>query len=226
MAHNLPIGIPVDAECECCRTVVELRLESVYDRVHCPKCAAHQGDTLSIQKLRERDHLDTWQRWVDAWHGYYQNQRMEADQKHAVRVDELGATIQGLRAEITSLKAAVLDQFQHVPEDTVRQWLVTEEVSEVEARLEGSHRFTGVLWRVIWRLDQLHNEEGSDPRVCSCGVGRSECRELQALRDVQARLYEWEHRETLRLRDGLNHGLPNEHPQVLRLEPWRNQQGA
>jgi hypothetical protein len=79
-----------------------------------------------------------------------------------------------------------------------------------------AYRSRDHAYRALWAVDRLHREDDTRAGFCGCGRQADRCNELQAIVPAVGALNRWEGHQIDRLTRDLEHGLPDEHPEVLK----------
>jgi len=98
----------------------------------------------------------------------------------------------------------------------VEQWLADEEVRTALEKRDRAYRSRDFAFATLWRLAKLHHPDDHHDGRCSCGRHEDTCKELQAISPELGMLRRWEETQIERLDDQLEHGLPDDHPAVMR----------
>jgi hypothetical protein len=121
------------------------------------------------------------------------------------------------RTEIEDLQAVVRAGVENAPLAAVEQWFASEQVAAATTQRDSAYRSRDHAYRALWAADRVHHEDESRDGYCSCSKRTDRCKELGALAPAVNALLKWENNQIERLRSGLPDGLPNEHPEVLKL---------
>ena len=217
--HNHPLHREVTVECSCCHIDCSFMFKSSSDHVICKGCLRHQGNTLPKVMQRDADHIGLWKSAFGV-----------AKEDHFVELNRLKNLITQRDREIAALQTEVEDLHQVVRvgvEDAsplaVQQWFASDRVAQANDQRDAAYRSRDHAYRALWAADHLHHEDEWRDGYCSCGQPAAQCKELGAISPVVTTLHRWEHTQLERLYRGLDHGLPDEHPEVLKLSPrgWR-----
>jgi hypothetical protein len=172
------------------------RLNSVSVRRVCSGCELHQGNTgIKIQQ-RDRDHVTAWKREQAKWGAQAQRatQRLE---------DEL----EKMRIELEAR-----------PIHVVHENLDAETVAEAESSRDAAYRSRDMTMQILCQVRLLHQERIQGE--CTCGKSRSKCKTADIVTEFEA-LDKWETKQIKRMRQNLDHLLPDNHPAVLdRRRSW------
>lgn len=192
---------------------------SAHDHVLCERCLEHQGSTATIAARRDREHIKLWEA-VFATVTEAHSARVTEFRQKAREQEE---TIAALRGQVLDLQGAIKAGFDQRPVASVQAWMDSIQVADAEDKRDASYRSRDYAMRHIWALDRLHHRDERREDQCSCGRAVSKCHELAVLDDIADNLYRWEQRQLERLRADQPHGLPDEHPEVLRTgrRNWR-----
>jgi hypothetical protein len=96
----------------------------------------------------------------------------------------------------------------------VEEWLADDMIRTAYAKRDSAYRARDFALATIWRAAQLHDGDPDRDEDCICGRKADRCQELEAIADELVAMRDWEQIQVERLRDGLEHGLPREHPEV------------
>lgn len=214
--HAYPLQRPVTVECHCCRVEHEFMFTSKWDQVICRSCVKHQGNTAEKAGRRDFDHVNLWhsemaitkEEHAAAW-AELNERRRQADEERDQKITDLHAQIEDLRAVI---RAGV----ENAPWPTVEHWYQSEQVADATRKRDSAYRSRDRAFRALWFIDQVHHEDAGRANYCACGNRAEKCQVLDALEPVRDALYKWENQQIDRLRSDREHGLPHEHPEVLR----------
>ncbi|SHV60754.1 Uncharacterised protein [Mycobacteroides abscessus subsp. abscessus] len=211
--HNYQTFKPMVVDCECCRLPNEFLFTSKHDRVICKGCLPHTGSPEKQQR-KLRDHAGLYlselrlaieERESDAQR--YRDSLRDQRAEHQERVDQL-------TQRIAELGAALHDGARN---PAVDRWLADEAVTQARENRDRAYRARDFAFAALWQIDRLHHSDDNSSDHCSCGKAERKCRELDAIRTEVHALRRWEDVQIDRLLDGLDHGLPDNHPEVLRL---------
>lgn len=146
---------------------------------------------------------------------------MERDTKHvalwrslaSVQQREHNTEAERLWRQISELEQELRDR----PEQIVTRYIGQQELNEAHAEAERAFRSRENAWQALC-LVRLHHREGQ-PGRCRCGLHLDRCETAKVV-DHYPGLEKWERAQVERLRGGLDHKLPDEHPAVI--DPhWR-----
>lgn len=210
--HDMPLHRRVSAECLCCRVETEFVFTSRSDQVICKGCLRHQGDTALKAILRDRDHLALWQSELTIAKDGHAS--VEADRRHLI--EERDHELAKRQAEINDLRQVVRVGVENAPLAAVEQWWADEQIRVAHDQRDAAYRSRDHAYRALWAADRLHHEDEQRDRYCICGRQINQCKELQAVESAADSLLHWERGQIDRFQQGLSHGLPDEHPEVLR----------
>ncbi len=226
MAHRYQLFREVEARCRCCHRYERLTFTSAYDQVICPRCTSHVGDAPSMVKRRDAEHVTLWESDVASWRQHYEGRILTLQASLRAEEERHAAEITSLNEKVSDLEGALQADLATRPVESIAKWFEGTKIAEAEERLDRSRKFIARLFGVLWNVDGAHNrDEGHDDR-CWCGLPEAKCRTLAALDPIRNALYKWEAEEVQRIRNGKRHDLPDEHPEVLKHEPWRAKRPA
>lgn len=193
--------------CPCCQIPCIPRSEVARRRV-CPGCELHQGNTGMKLDRKNHDHVAAWVNFYDT--------SVDAERDALTKSTE---TIDRQRAEIVSLSQKLEDAKYALMSGTattsVVNWIETERVREADQRADSAYRSRDRLAALLWTLDDLHND-ADDDGMCTCGVQTHKCAIWESIADERQFLYRWETGQVERIKQGLPHSLPPEHPEVAK----------
>ena len=211
MTHSHPLHRPIDVECQCCRLVTRFEFGSWSDLVVCKGCKRHYGELKHQLWQANLDHLGMWKSELTVMR-----------EEHAAEIARLKAKIvraeaelRQMRLELTDAQHAIETQLRDGPLATVEAWWNSLVIAEANDKRDAAYRSRDHAVRVLWHLDKLHHD-GGQPNHCSCGKTTSKCKEWQLMDEHRSFLYSWERKQIERLEDDLDHGLPDDHPEVLK----------
>ena len=81
---------------------------------------------------------------------------------------------------------------------------------------DAAYRSRDHAYRALWAVDRLHHEDEARDGYCGCGRHADRCMVLAAIWPAVDSLIKWEKNQIDRLQRGQPHGLPAEHPEVLK----------
>lgn len=213
LMHDKPLHCPVRTECLCCHVEQEFIFKSQSDHVVCKSCLRHQGNTIAKANQRNTDHIGLWKSEVAI-----------ANEDHADEVTRLHDVIEqqtrelaSQRTEIEDMRAVVRAGIDNAPLATVEQWFANEQVAAAMTQRDSAYQSRDHAYRALWAADRLHHEDESRDEYCSCGQRADRCKEFGALAPAVNALMRWENKQIERLKSGLPDGLPDNHPEVLKL---------
>ena len=119
-----------------------------------------------------------------------------------------------LRNQIAELKRELRDR----PTQTVDRWVDRDELEEARREARRAFRSREDAWQALCMVRLLHRE--GQPGQCRCGLRLDRCKVAQIV-DQYPGLEKWEKEQVSRMRSGLTHELPDDHPAILdpRWEP-------
>jgi hypothetical protein len=193
--------------CPCCRIPRIPRREAGVRKV-CARCELHHGNTGERLLRKNADHVSEW----STFHA-------EAVRSASAEIERMTQALAQVNADNAVLQQQLEDTKYALttgqPTLSVLNMLETERVRDAEQRARQAYRSRDVLAAQLWRLDALHNDADRDG-TCRCGLRTAQCEIWKLLEDERPFLYSWEAKQVDRLREGLDHGLPDEHPEVAR----------
>lgn len=210
--HNYHLHRPVTAKCLCCHVGTEFTFTARSDHVICKGCVRHQGDTLAKAKQRDTDHVALWRSELDLAMEHHAEEIARLLDVISQRDQELATQ----RIEIQDLQAVVRTGVESAPLGTVQHWWVDEQIANAVDQRDSAYRSRDHAYRALWAVDELHHEDDARDRYCSCGRRVDQCKVFDAIAPAVNALRKWEKNQMDRLHRDLPHGLPDEHPEVLK----------
>ena len=202
MPHAYELHVEVTAQCLCCRAPRIFHFSSPTDQVVCGQCVNHLGSDKS--ERRDREH-------VAMWADLYADQQV----KHLLEVEGLAsdvaseaAVVAALRAETAGLTAVVAGEFAA---GGVRDLLENDVVRRADRATELANRRNDRAMAVLWRLERLHREDGSNFGACACGKPLLKCAEFAAIEPERQMVREWEKKNVALAAEGKRSALPTDH---------------
>lgn len=214
--HNYPLHRVTAAECTCCRIERDFTFVSKYDHVLCPACIQHQGDTAEKANQRDFDHVNLWHSEMAIIKEDHANAWAEFRERTKQAIDQRDKKIADLSAEIEDLRSVVRGNLENAPWPTVQHWFEGEQVTEALGKRDSAYRSRDHAFQALWAIDQDHLEDDNRAGYCACGERTAQCTTFSNLERVRGALYRWESHQIDRLQSDLEHGLPNQHPEVQR----------
>ena len=119
-----------------------------------------------------------------------------------------------LKNRIAELEQELLDR----PKQVVERYVDRDELEETRQKADRAFRSREYAWQALCMVRLTHRE--GQPGQCRCGLHLDRCKMAQIV-DHYPGLENWERDQVRRLRDGLDHNLPDGHPALLdgRWEP-------
>ncbi|MGE2715141.1 hypothetical protein ACQI4L_13860 [Mycolicibacterium litorale] len=219
--HNYPLFQEVTADCECCKIPCQMWFTSVSDQVICKGCVGHLGDSPVRCAQRNRQHAGLYRsellicqedRQSDLRKHEAEMQRLK--DRHAQKVEQLERELAAQRVELGDLRAVIRNGELN---PAVEQWFADEEVRDALDKRNRAYRSRDFVFAALWGVARVHRPDEQNDGFCTCGRKESKCQVLQAIEPELRALDDWEDKQIERLRDDLDHGLPWNHPEVLRL---------
>jgi hypothetical protein len=189
------------------------------DHLICRGCRRHQAATKRSLDLREQDHIAFWRSALQL----EQEDRAEERQAAVLAAQQQDQRIAQLAAEVLDLQGAVKNGLTAQPVASVERWLQNEAVDAATEERDRSYRSRDRALGVLLQLDRLHHEHPERDNYCSCGKTTNQCTEWQTIEDIRPFLHTWEARQIDRVKQGLEHGLPPDHPESR--HQWRRRIG-
>jgi hypothetical protein len=210
LVHKYALHRPVDATCLCCELGYRSVFKSSSDSVICPGCSRHQGSTLAKLTQREQDHRNLYKSELALVEEKRKADVADVQRSHASAQEEA----KQLREEVSDLRGAVRSQVGQRPVETIAAWLESEQIAAAVRERDAAYRSRDRAIAVIWQVSEAHLER--DSRTCSCGQSRNRCAMFQAVDPIRPALNSWESKQVQRYQAGREHGLPDNHPVVLK----------
>jgi hypothetical protein len=210
--HSYKLYYPVDAECLCCHVIMQFTFRSRSDQVVCASCQRHQGTSAAKLIQRDQDHIGLWRSEL----GLEKEARAEHVQRLNNTIARRDADIVELRESLSDARGAIKTELKNRPVATVMAWIESENIAEALNLRDAAYRSRDHALSVIWHIDRLHHDHDEKDNHCSCGKGASKCKEHEALERIVEALDRWEESQIDRLKRDLEHGLPRDHPEVLK----------
>lgn len=219
--HQHPLYRRITVTCECCEIPQDFEFKSATDLVICKGCTRHSGDSKRKQDLRARDHTGLY--WSEL--EISREDRVEDERRHELECDRLRARIAELEDSIHDRDNTIGDlqavlKTGHL-NSGAEQWMADLEVKSAHDKRRSAYRSRDFVYVALWRVAQLHDIDDSRPDYCICGADADSCRELAAISRQLSFLEIWEEKQIERLLEDREHGLPDEHPEVLKYGPGR-----
>lgn len=158
----------------------------------CPPCHDHGPFMMAAN----RAHIDLWQSLA---RGRQRNH---------------DATEARLERRITELEQEIRDR----PTQTVERYVDRDKLEAAREEAERAFRSRENAWQALCMVRLIHRE--GQPDQCRCGLRLDRCK-VAPIVDHYPGLEKWEKEQVHRLRNGLDHNLPEGHPVLLdaRWEP-------
>lgn len=206
MAHGHPLHVDLEVECTCCRSVQPFTFTSAADHVICAFCTRHLGPGKA--EKREREHAELW---ADLFAEQAQAATDAAAHAQA-EAENAASSIADLGAQVATLSANLVQEFDATPSGGVRAALETDLVRRAERATELANRRNDRVMVVLWRLADRHRD--ADATTCGCGQPIAQCVDRRMLEPERRTVEEWERKNIALLDAGQRHALPAEHPAV------------
>jgi hypothetical protein len=212
--HNHPLYVEVSAECRCCKILRTFSFKSTTDHVICKSCERHYGDGSGKAAQQARDHAGLY--WSELQISIEDRHRDQERHLAELRYRDREITEKN---DIIAQKNVVIDDLETAVRTgnlnpAVEKWLADEEVRDALNKRDSAYRSRDYSFTALWRITQLHHLDERRQNKCSCGRSERGCRELAAISDELDVIHRWETEQVDRLRTGLEHGLPHDHPEV------------
>jgi hypothetical protein len=210
VTHQNPLHVDLLTQCWCCQALQPFRFTSPTDQVVCSFCVRHLGAEKA--EGRDRDHV---RMWVERFAEQQESSRSAATALKAT-LAEKDAALAALAAQVDDLTNIVAGEFDRTRLGGVRSLLEGEIVTRAERKAELANRRTDWAMAALWRVERLHREDQARPLNCVCGKSLVACAEWKAIEPVRQSMRDWESRNVRLLAEGKRHGLPDDHPEVLK----------
>lgn len=210
--HQFPLHRHVVVECACCHLEQTFCFKSSSDHVICLSCIRHQGDNTAKANQRAYDHTNLWK-----------SELAVAREDHADRVAELQKQIEfheqeavQLHTELNQAKENIRLGLNELSLPEVEKWWTSEQVQDANNKRDSAYRSRDAAFRALWGVAELHVEDRDKKYHCTCGKTVHKCKEYNAIAGSIQALLKWENAQLDRLKQDLDHGLPDNHPEVLK----------
>lgn len=203
-----PKEVGVSRVCNCCGLPKAIYMDAPSAQQVCDPCKAHHSRDLQKIIILHRDWYVEYTREVAA---RYQDVVSNLRQKGAADEERIAE----LESKIKDLREVIDRDYNDAPLGPLRTWVQSQAVVAAESRMSRAYRSRDTVMAGIWRLDQLH-KDGKNQDTCACTKPAARCRDRAALTPLLKALTTWEDREFERLKVGKDHGLPNDHPEVMK----------
>ncbi len=210
MSHPYPLHDNVEAECRCCLASKPFTFRSPSDQVVCPACVHHLGSEKAAR--RDAEHLAMWSELFASERSAHEHSASAA----RASVAEKDAALLALRSQLEQLGDSIASQFERAPTGAARAMLDTEVLKRTERQTELAYRRLDRTMAALWRIDVMHHDNRARPGHCVCGRATAGCAEGMAIDGERQELRGWENRNLQLLAAGKRHGLPAEHPAVVK----------
>jgi len=169
---------------------------------------------------RDSDHINLWRSELQL-----EQEARTAERRQAkASAESREAELLRMRQELSDMRGALKADLDARPVASVEKWYQGLEIQTALQEKEQAYRSRDNALSIIWNLDKLHHDHPSKDHYCSCDKRTSQCEEWKVLERTRAFLYKWEDQQVQRLKKDLPHGLPDDHPEVLKLgrrDSWR-----
>jgi len=214
--HGHPLYSTTEVECLCCRSIQPIYFWSSHQPVVCKGCERHQGDSVVKTKQRNKDHIGLWGSTLAL-----------LQEEHAVEVGNLQTQIRERNVcidtqvkQLDELREELREKLSDAPEGTIRAWFDSLAIAAANREVEKSYRSRDRAYRALWAVNEVHHSKAATEAFCSCGKRTDACSTWKAVERARPSVERWERKQLDRLAEGLDHGLPHEHPAVQAAEPW------
>lgn len=162
---------------------------------HCSACLKHLGSDQTDLIRKENKHKELWRLAIS-------RAATNASRDCENRVSRLNAKIQEKEEELTNRSVVVVHE--NLDQDVVD--------TAIEEK-EKAFGYRNAAFGTLTLVKELHREMSKNQ--CRCGLLLNRCKTHELLTDRFAEntaVARWEAKEYRRLKDGLSHSLPLEHP--------------
>lgn len=195
-------------QCLCCGLPRNIYMDAPSAQQVCDPCKQHHSrDLQQTINLHRQWWIEYTSEAVGRHNSLVSGLRSQARDEREKAAD--------LEAKLDDLSAAVQKNYRDAPLGDLQTWVQSETVKAAESRMRGAYRSRDAVMVAVWQLDQLH-KDGRTRGTCACGKPEAKCRDRAALTPVLTALTSWENRELERLKVGKEHGLPSDHPEVMK----------
>lgn len=194
--------------CACCGIPRLIYMDSPSAQQVCDPCKQHSGRDLQQNLLL---HRNWWLQYTAA------RERAHRSTVDTLRTDTSTEQARANEAEsrVQELATVIDAAYANAPIGDLQQWVQSDLVKRSRSRERSAYRMRDEAMVVLWRLDQLHGDSKRGA-LCKCGEPIPKCPERKLLTPMIEILDLWEEQQLKRLRSGQIHGLPREHPEVLK----------
>jgi len=123
-------------------------------------------------------------------------------------VSKRDAAVAQLREEVADLEQELRDR----PEKIVDRYVDLDKLQEAREQARRAYHSRENAWQALCMVRLIHRE--GQPGQCRCGQSLDRCKTAQIV-DHYPGLENWEKEQVRRLRDRLDHNLPDGHPALL-----------
>ncbi|MHB1172592.1 MAG: hypothetical protein ACYCZY_08875 [Lacisediminihabitans sp.] len=200
------------AQCLCCGLPRSIYRDSPSAQQVCDECMQHHNRDL-------QQNMDLHRQW---WLEYTARAASEYEafaSRCRARIKDASHRIEGLQEKLVNLTAVVDNDYHDAPLGDLQTWMQSESVKIFESKMRAAYRSRDSTMVALWRLDRLHGDSKTRGK-CQCGVRDDKCKARAALAPILPVLDRWEARELERLTMGREHGLPRDHPEVLKRKTY------
>lgn len=214
--HNHPLHSRVTVQCDCCKIPRDFAFSSSSDHVICKSCHRHQGDSQGKKALRNEDHAGLFRSELLLSH----EDRRADEQRFEDKLEEMKERITQ-RDTIIAAKDLLIGDLEAAIRDgdlnpAVERWLADDEVRTALRRRDSAYRARDYAFAALWQIARIHHPDERDDQHCSCTRPAKRCPELVGIAGELDALRDWETTQVERLHDDRDHGLPDNHPEVLK----------
>lgn len=199
-------------QCLCCGLPRSIYRDSPSAQQVCDECKQHNSRDLQ----RTIDLHRKW--WLEYTARADSEYRAFADRSRT-RIKDADQRIEELEQKLGDLTAVVDSDYRDAPLGELQTWMQSESVKASESKMRAAYRARDSTMVALWRLDRLHGDSKVRGK-CQCRERDDTCKARAALAPILPALDRWEARELERLRMELEHGLPRDHPEVLKRKSY------
>jgi hypothetical protein len=203
-----PKEIGPTMRCACCGLERQIYLDGPSAQQVCDACKAH--NSRNVERIREL-HRDWWIAHDEAQFSNYA--QIVADLRAALRAEK--DSLEERDSRLGVMRGLVVTHFEDAPIGNLQKWLQDAVVVNAHAARDSAFKRRDKAMRAIWRVDHEHNDD-KVAGLCKCGLKTDRCLVWKALHDQLEDLDRWDREQVARLKAGKEHGLPREHPEVMK----------
>jgi len=195
--------------CECCWiTAVELSLRN--DVKLCPPCRGHIWDIGSLRA----DHRKLTEALIATHKGALAGVK--------AKIENIDAQLTRVRAERDQLLKTLGSDLANASDIDLKA-IEAQAVLALQDDLRRAYFSRNRAMNAVWLLDERHHEGAGDK--CSCGKPIHACKDFSDLGFFRDDFRRWERKQIEQMKAGKAHGLPENHPEAIKLNrpahEWR-----